>query len=324
MRTLFDPFMLAMFAAIGLSSAWPASGDSLQRLQGLSSLAVGLLFFLHGAAIAPRDLMNGVRQWRLHALIFALTFAVFPLLVLPFSLAPPAWMPDGLATGFVYLGVLPSAVSSSIAFTAMARGNVPGAICSAAASNVFGLLLTPILLGLLTKVSGGGALDPAQALKDVCLGLLLPFAAGQALRPALGGWLDRNSRWLGRYDQSVIVLVIFVAFSQSAGIWADAPWPILLVALALCVLLLAAIFVLAMVAARAARLSREDEIAAVFCGSKKSLASGLPLAQILFAGSAGFGLIVLPIILYNQVQIVFGAVMAKRYAARPATPALGV
>lgn len=316
MRALFDPFMLAIFAAIALAALWPAEGQHLRALQSLGAGGVGLLFFLHGAAIAPRDLLQGARQWRLHLLILSLTYAAFPLLVLPFSLAPPSWMPPGLATGFVYLGVLPSAVSSSIAFTAMARGNLPGAICSAAASNVLGLMLTPLLMGLLMRVSGSGGLDAGKAFWDVCVGLLIPFAAGQASRPIIGRWLVSHARWTALYDQSVIVLVTFVAFSQSAGIWTAAPWPIFVAALAMCVLLLATILAFAMLAARMVPLGREDEIAAVFCGSKKSLASGLPMAQVLFAGSAGFGLIILPIVLYNQVQILFGAILARRYEAR--------
>nr|WP_281353547.1 bile acid:sodium symporter [Jiella pacifica] len=53
--------------------------------------------------------------------------------------------------GFLYLAVLPSAVSSSIAFTAMAKGNVSAAICNSAGSNVFGLMLTPLLAMILMQ-----------------------------------------------------------------------------------------------------------------------------------------------------------------------------
>ena len=79
-------------------------------------------------------------------------------------------------------------------------------------------------------------------------------------------------------------------------------------------LLLAVMIGLAIGVARAAGLSRADEAAAVFCGSKKSLASGLPMANVLFAGQAGLGMIILPIMIYNQIQIVVGAVIARRYA----------
>jgi sodium/bile acid cotransporter 7 len=245
-----------------------------------------------------------------------MTFAVFPAITLPFALAPPSLIPPALATGFIYLGVLPSAVSSSIAFTAMARGNVPAAICSAAASNLLGLLLTPLLLSLVLKMSAGDGFDIAHALKQVMLELLLPFAAGQAIRPLARGLIERGKRRLEQYDQGVIVLVIYAAFSQSTadGLWKTLPPATLAAAVLACVALLGLVLALTIAAARALGFSREDEIAAVFCGSKKSLASGLPLAQVLFAGSPGFGLIILPIMLYNQVQIMIGAGVARRYA----------
>lgn len=312
MARRLDPFMAGMFAAIAAGAVWPAAGGLEQALDLTCTLAVGLLFFLHGAAIAPRHAFQGLRAWRLHALIFSLTFVVFPLLV-----APAAWisnLPHGLSTGFLFLAVLPSAVSSSIAYTALARGNVPAAVCAAAASNILGLLMTPILLSLLLRVSPAAGFDLLAAFKGVVFQLLAPFALGQGSRLLAGSWVERRPRALASYDQAVIVLVIYVAFSQSAGLWTTLSWRLAILALVACLALLCAVFLVAVVAARSLRLSRDDEIAAVFCGSKKSLASGLPLAQVLFAGSPEFGLIILPIIIYNQVQIIAGVFLARRYA----------
>ncbi|MGA3005328.1 MAG: bile acid:sodium symporter, partial [Acetobacteraceae bacterium] len=69
------------------------------------------------------------------------------------------------------------------------------------------------------------------------------------------------------------------------------------------------------IASRMLGFSRSDEIVAVFCGSKKSLASGLPMATVLFAGQSA-GLIVLPLMLFHQFQLMACAAMARRYAAR--------
>jgi len=68
--------------------------------------------------------------------------------------------------------------------------------------------------------------------------------------------------------------------------------------------------------ARALGFAKEDEITIVFCGSKKSLASGIPMAKVLFAGHP-LGLIVLPIMLFHQIQLMTCAVLARRYARRP-------
>eukprot|EP00163_Fabomonas_tropica_P027332 TRINITY_DN5227_c0_g3_i1.p1 TRINITY_DN5227_c0_g3~~TRINITY_DN5227_c0_g3_i1.p1 ORF type:complete len:252 (+),score=13.56 TRINITY_DN5227_c0_g3_i1:140-895(+) len=226
-------------------------------------------------------------------------------------------MPKDLGLGFLYLGVLPSAVSSSIAYTAMAKGNVPAAICSAAASNVFGMMLTPFLLLLVVSTSGTGEFPVAEALKDIVLQLLLPFAVGHALRPWLGGFLARNERLMARYDQCVIWLIVYSAFSHSvaSGLWQNLPVQAIVFAVLLCFGLLALFMWVARVMVRRFGFGLKDEAAVVFCGSKKSLASGLPMAKVLFSGHPGFGMIVLPIMCYNQIQVIVGAVLARKYQA---------
>lgn len=317
MRSRIDPFTLVLLATIAVASFLPARDLLASWLDGLSVFAIAMLFFLHGAALSRQEVMDGAMHWRLHIVIASLTFIIFPLLVLPITLLAPHWIPKDLAVGFLYLGVLPSAVSSSIAFTAMARGNVPAAICSAAASNVFGMMLTPFLLVLLVSSSGDG-FAMGEAFRDIFLQLLLPFALGQALRPWLGGFLGRHKSITGRYDQAVILLIVYSAFSQSvvSGLWQRLPLLSIVVAIALCCLLLALVIVLARFLSARLGFRLPDEVAVVFCGSKKSLASGLPMAKVLFAGNPGFGMIVLPIMCYNQIQILAGAFLARHYERR--------
>ncbi|QEA39306.1 bile acid:sodium symporter [Pistricoccus aurantiacus] len=318
MRLKIDPFTLILLGAILIASLWPAKGALATVLGQASTLAVAILFFLHGAALSRQEVVAGAAHWRLHLLIVSLTFLVFPLLVVPVSALAPRWIPEDLALGFLYLGVLPSAVSSSIAFTAMARGNVPAAVCSAAASNVFGMMLTPFLLMLLVSTAGEGGFAVADALRDIIFQLLLPFAVGQLIRPWVAGFMDRNKTWLGRYDQGVILLIVYSAFSTSvaSGLWQKLPIFAIILAILLCTLLLALVMGIASLASSRAGFNLEDEAAAVFCGSKKSLASGLPMAKVLFAGHPGFGMIVLPIMCYNQIQIIVGAILAKHYRQR--------
>ena len=314
MRFRFDPFLGLMIGAVAVATVSPAQGYGATVVAWLGTIGVAGLFFGHGAALAPQAVIAGLRHWRLHLFILATTFLVFPAAVYPLTFLPAGWLPDGLVMGFLYLAVLPSAVSSSIAFTAMARGNVPAAICNSAGSNVFGLMLTPLLAMILMQASV--VIDPLSSLRDILLELLLPFLAGQLARPFISGFVSRHGRQLHQYDQLVIVVVIYGAFSQSVvdGLWSRLPASALGTTVLLCLLLLCAVVAFTMFASRRLGFSRGDEIAAVFCGSKKSLASGLPLAQVLFAGTSGFGMIVLPIMLYNQIQILVGAVLAKRYA----------
>lgn len=312
-----DPFLILMIAAVAMATAFPATGTTADVVDWMGTVGVALLFFGHGAALSPRAILTGLTQWRLHAFIFAATFVVFPLIVQPLQLIPENILPPDLVLGFIYVGVLPSAVSSSIAYTAMARGNVPAAVCNSAGSNVFGLILTPLLVTIFMRSSSSVSIDFGRALHDIFAELLLPFGLGQAIHSRVGDFLAARKKWLENYDQSVIVLIIYSAFSKSvtAGLWHILPVSGLLAAVGLCTLLLLIVLAFTTYGARWFGFSREDEIAAVFCGSKKSLASGLPLAQVLFAGSSGFGMIVLPIMLYNQIQILLGAVLARRYAA---------
>ena len=315
MRLRLDPFTLLLLVVIVIASLFPAQGALEHSLSTLAGAAVALLFLIHGAALSRQQIRAGALHWRLHLFIGALTFLVFPLLVLPIDYLAPRWIPEDLALGFLYLGVLPSAVSSSIAFTAMARGNVPAAICSSAASNVFGMMLTPFLLMLLVSTTGDGGFQVIDALRDIIMQLLLPFALGHGLRTWVGGWLDRHPAFSARYDQGVILLIVYVAFSQSVvgGLWQQLPVSAIALALLLCLLILLLLLALTTWLARRLGFNHADEIAAVFCGSKKSLASGLPMAKVLFASHPGFGMIVLPIMCYNQIQILVGAALAQRY-----------
>lgn len=313
-----DRFTLLLLGAIGLATWLPVKGEMASGLETVVMLAVALLFFLHGVALSRDQIIAGATHWRLHIIITAFTFVFFPLAVLPvhqLTAVIPQWMPADLGLGFLYLGVLPSAVSSSIAFTAMAKGNVPAAICSAAASNVFGMMLTPFLLLMLVSSTGIGDLSVMEALKDIVLQLLLPFAVGHGLRPWLGGFTARHETLSTRYDQCVIWLVVYSAFSHSvaSGLWQKLPVSAVFLTIALCILLLGFFMAMAVLVVRRLGLPLEDEAAVVFCGSKKSLASGLPMAKVLFSGHPGFGMIVLPIMCYNQIQIIIGAMLAQRY-----------
>lgn len=318
MMRRIDLFTLLLLGAIVLASVLPVTGGAADILATVGTIGVALLFFFHGAALSRQQIVDGATHWRLHILITALTFVFFPLAVLPInglSNLIPEWMPKDLGLGFLYLGVLPSAVSSSIAYTAMAKGNVPAAICSAAASNVFGMMLTPFLLLFLVSTSGAADFSIADALKDIVLQLLLPFAVGHAMRPWLGGFLSRNETLLSRYDQCVIWLIVYSAFSHSvvSGLWQNLPVQAILLTIMLCFGLLGLFMLIAQFMVRKLGFSLEDEAAVVFCGSKKSLASGLPMAKVLFSGHPGFGMIVLPIMCYNQIQVIVGAILAQQY-----------
>lgn len=317
-RLRISPFTWLILGAVVVAFMWPVQGEAAVWFGRLTTAGVAVLFFVHGAALPREAVIGGLTQWRLHLFIFSITFIVFPLLVLPLAPLGRVWLPADLVLGFLYLAALPSAVSSSIAFTAIARGNVPAAVCSSAGSNVFGMMLTPVLLSFMIGSSAEGGFSLLNALQDIVLIMLLPFGLGQLIRPWAAELLDRKPIISERVDQVVLLLIVYVAFAQSVtdGLWRNVPTTVLALAVALCLLLLLGVLAVTWWLARRLQFPRGDKIAAVFCGSKKSLASGLPMAKVMFAAHPGFGLIVLPIIIYNQVQIIVGALLAQRYAER--------
>lgn len=319
-RPRVDAFTLMLLATIAFASLLPVQGRVAAVMDVITNGAIAALFFLHGARLPRAAIVAGALHWRLHLTILACTFALFPLLGL---LARPlaGWLltPE-LYVGLLFLCALPSTVQSSIAFTSMAGGNVPAAVCSASLSSLVGVALTPLLMALL--VGGGGAMaNPLGAIARIMLLLLLPFVAGHLLRPWVGAWVERHRAVLRWTDQGTILLVVYTAFSASVveGLWHETPvWTLVAVA-AVCAALLAVAMPLIAWIARRLGFERADEIAIVFCGSKKSLATGLPMAKLMFA-SGGLGAIVLPVMIYHQIQLIVCAVVAQRYARRGPGP----
>ena len=316
-RFLPDNFTLTLIATVILASLLPASGQTAVAFGWVTNLAIALLFFLHGAKLSRKAIVAGAGHWRLHLLVFSLTFVLFPLLGLALKPLLSPLIGNELYMGMLYLCVLPATVQSAIAFTSLARGNIPAAICSAAASSLFGIFLTPLLVALLLNVHGDGG-STIDAIVKISVQLLLPFIAGQIASRWIGGWVGRNKAWLKFVDQGSILLVVYGAFSEAVneGIWHQIPlWQLGGLVVACCVLL-ALVLVASTLLGKAFGFNQEDRITILFCGSKKSLATGVPMAQVLFAG-ASMGVLILPLMLFHQIQLMVCAALAQRYAQRP-------
>lgn len=321
-RFLPDNFTLALLGTVTLASLLPARGVAAQALEGLTVAAVALLFFLHGAKLSRDAIVAGLSHWRLHLVVVATTFVLFPLLGWALRPVLQPLVTPGLYTGILYLCVLPATVQSAIAFTAMARGNMPAAICSASASTLLGIVITPLLVGLVlpdVPAQGGSAQpDTLASIGRITLQLLVPFVAGHLLRPWIGNFVKQRAAVLKFVDQGSILLVVYTAFSAAVveGLWGQLPLPALMGLVLVCAVLLAMALISTTWAARRLGFSKEDEITIVFCGSKKSLASGVPMAKVLFASHA-VGAVVLPLMVFHQMQLMVCAVLAQRYAQRP-------
>ncbi len=320
LQTLFariplDRFLILLITTVALAAVLPARGAGVVVVDRVVVAAVAALFFLYGARLAPEAIWSGLSHWRLQALVFGSTYILFPVIGIVVSLLVHDHLPKDVVTGLLFLCLLPSTVQSSIAFTSIARGNVPAALCSASLSNMAGVILTPILVSQLLPAATGGV--SLSALEDIAMQILLPFVLGQAVRPWLAGWLKRHPVLTAVVDRGSVLVVVYAAFSAGmvAGIWGQMSIEGLLVILAICLAILAVVILATTIASRLLSFSVEDEIAIVFCGSKKSMAGGIPMATILFPGHA-VGLIVLPLMLFHQAQLFVCATLARRYARR--------
>ena len=311
-----DRFTILLITMVILATFIPVSGQLAHYFNILTTVAIAILFFLHGAKLSREAVVEGMLHWKMHVLVFTFTFVIFPAIGL---VAKPILEPllgQQLYWGFLFLCFLPSTVQSSIAFTSIARGNVAGAVCSASFSNIIGMLITPILVSYFILGQQQHGFDPMQSIVQVMLLLLLPFVLGQLLRPYIIQYLLKRPSVVRAFDQGSILMVVYGAFSSAvvAGLWQQVSGLTLFYLTLACSSLLTVVMLLAWYMPQWLRFNRADQITIFFCSSKKTLASGVPMAQILFIGQP-LGIIVLPIMIFHQIQLMVCAVIAN-YCAK--------
>lgn len=319
-RKRADWFLPGMVVAVALAVAFPDPGAEGGWLHPelLTKAGVALIFFLHGVALSFDAMKAGASRWQLHLLVQLATFQLFPMLGLILLALAGGAVTGALRTGFFYLCALPSTVSSSVAMTSAARGNVPAAVFNATLSSLIGVLATPALMAWFLETSNGQGQPLGAVVLDLMLWLVLPLVVGQLSRKWLAGWASRNKATIDAVDKVTILLLVYTSFCDSVKmrIWGDhlgdAAWT-LVGTLILFGLVMAAVWA----ACNLLGFSTEDRIAAVFCGSKKTLASGVPMAQIMFGDSPELGVILLPIMIYHPMQLIICGVLAGRWGARP-------
>lgn len=315
-RRFVDSFTIALVLTVAIAAVLPCRGGFARVFDAVTTAGIALLFFLHGAKLSREAIVAGASHWRLHALVFTGTFVLFPVLGLLFRPLGTVLLTPQLSLGVMFLCVLPSTIQSSIAFTSIAGGNVPAAVCSASASNVFAVFLTPMMVSFLVLGRGVDA-SISGSLGAIVLQILVPFVAGHLARPWIGGWVQRSQRFTGGVDRGSILLVVYTAFSESVveGLWKQIPLTALAGLVFLDCLLLAIVMAAMWSLSFLFGFNRADRITILFCGSKKSLASGVPIARVLFDGSI-VGPMILPLMLFHQIQLMACAVLAQRWALR--------
>lgn len=310
-----DRFTILLFIMVILASFVPVSGQAAEVFSSITTIAIAILFFLHGAKLSREAVVEGLMHWKLHTLVFAFTFALFPIIGL---LAKPILVPllgQELYWGFLFMCFLPSTVQSSIAFTSVAQGNVAGAVCSASFSNIVGMFITPVLVAFFILGQSQHGFDPTSSIMQITLLLLVPFILGQILRPWVFPQMKKMPEIVKIFDQGSILMVVYGAFSSAvvAGLWHQVSLSTLLLLIIACSVLLTVVMLLALFVPRWIGFDKADQKTIFFCGSKKTLASGVPMAQILFIGQP-IGMIVLPIMIFHQIQLMVCGIVANMWS----------
>ncbi|MSU24563.1 MAG: bile acid:sodium symporter [Opitutus sp.] len=308
-----DWFLPAMVGAVGLAWLTPGLGAAGGPLHAetVTKAGVMIVFFVYGLTLSFAALKGGAANWRLHLAVQAGTFVIFPIAgwVLVNVAAP--WLSPELRFGFIYLCVLPSTISSSVALTGVARGNVPGAVFNATLSSLLGVMLTPVLLYALAGVKGGqGAIG--AAILDIARLLVLPMMVGQLCRPVLAAWAGRHRAALQLTDRLLILFLIYASFCDSfmRGVWGGHGVALLTSVTVGAGGLFVAVLLTMVGVARALGFAHGDRVALLFCGSTKSLAQGVTMAKVLLAAHPASGLVLLPLMIYHALQLLVGGVLA--------------
>lgn len=314
-----DWFLVGMIGAMVLAWAAPSPGAAGGWLypEILTKAGVALIFFLHGVMLPFSALRAGILNWRLHAVVQGCTYVLFPLLGMALTPLLAARVAPELNMGVFFLCALPSTISSSVAMTALARGNVAGAVFNATLSALLGVVLTPLWVAWAMKTTGQTQpLGPV--ITDLIRWLVVPLTAGQLVRPWIGTWVLAHKSRINVIDRIVILLLVYTSFCDSfkQGVWSGRDAGQVLLIAGVCLGLFIVVMMVTSTISKLLKFSREDRIAAMFCGSKKTLASGVPMAKLIFAGDPGAGMILLPIMIYHQLQLLICGILAQRWGRR--------
>jgi solute carrier family 10 (sodium/bile acid cotransporter), member 7 len=318
-RLIPDRFVLMLLGALMLGWVLPVRGDALALAQNVIFIGIFLLFFLHGLRLPRAEVAKAAKAWRVQGAMLGFCFGVMPVAGWVMAHLAGPFLPAPLIAGILYLAVLPSTVQSAISYASLGGGNVATSVVGAALSNLAGIVLTPLLVTVLIGAVAGVSMGSGVVIKIATM-LLLPFALGQVAQHWLGGWAQKQKALLSLFDRGVILLAVYIAFAGavSSGALLAVDCRVLVVLSLALLTLLAFAFGGAWGLGAVLGLGRADRVSLLFAGAHKSIATGAPMAAILFGADAG--LVILPAIIYHMAQLLVSAPVATRLAKGSSVP----
>lgn len=312
-----DPFILVLAGIIVLANYWPEPGIQTGpfSLASLANYGVSFIFFFYGLRQKPETLKVGLSNWRLHLLIHATTFLLFPLLAFAGKTIFQTPSSEELWTGIFFQSTLPSTVSSAVVMVSIAGGNIPAAIFNASLSSTIGVFITPLWMGLLLN-SAESSFDLSHVFIKLIIQVIIPVLLGVYFHSRFGHFAEKYRKNMRYFDQTIILMIVYTSFSESFSQHMFKGFgvkDILFLSLGLVGFFLLVFFLVSRIC-QFLNFNRADTITALFCGSKKSLVHGTVMAKVLFAHSVNTGVILLPVMLYHTLQLIVGSIIAQKMA----------
>ena len=314
-------FSLFLFAAVGLAVVFPepASTGGLLHSEWISGIGVAVIFFLQGLSLPTQSLAAGYKPIRLHLFVLSWNFLWFPA-VAALLLYPMTWfLPNGLLLGFGVLAFLPTTIASATAYTALSGGTVGNAIVSTVLSNLLAVFLVPTILVAYFEMESSVEISLGAVFLSLVYMLVLPLALGQIARKYVFPSVDRSMKVSKRISAGIILFIVYLAFAQSmeSGILGRLSLESLGVLITAVVLLLLATSALVWKSTYWLQIESSQRIAAFFCASQKSLASGLPLISsilLVVPDVAETTVILLPLLCFHPLQMLLAGVLSDKFS----------
>lgn len=319
MKYKIDKFVLSIIVVVLLAYLFPQFGSKSSPipLDRIGSIGVSLIFFFYGLKLSPEKIKSGLKNWKLHLVVQACTFLLFPIVILCFYPFLDSENDKNIWLAFLFLASLPSTVSSSVVMVSMAKGNIPAAIFNASISGLIGIIVTPLWLGLFLNNTAANY-DLGDIYMKLIIEVVAPVILGLLLHRYWGSIAQKYNSYLTVFDKSIILLIIYKSFASSfeENVFSEiAAFDFIFIAIGVLSLFYLVYFITGFLSNKLA-FSTEDKITAQFCGTKKSLVHGTVFAKILFPNPSVMGIILLPIMLFHAFQIFIISFMATHIGNR--------
>lgn len=331
-----EPFVLLLFLMILLAWLRPGigSGTELFSLHTVATYGVSVIFFFYGLRLDWPEIWSGLTNWKLHLVVLTGTYIFFPLVILLsmkifYRIPTPEditrliseglggghSLKTGLWLGTFFLAALPSTVSSSVVMVNIAKGNIPGAIFNASLSSILGVFLTPLWMGIFITGETGGH-DFSNVLLKLILQVLVPVILGIVLHRWFGSFSKRHGKTLKRFDESIILLIVYTSFCQSFedDMFSGLSTKVLFILGAAMVALFFVAYGVLTLICHLLHFNRGDRITATYCGSKKSLVHGTVMSKVLLGDPRLAGILILPTMIYHALQLIILSIIAQKEA----------